>query len=325
MKTFTITEAEHDLRIDKFLRRYFASLPLSTVYKLLRKKTIKVNNKKADEKYLLQKGDTVEVFLSEESLGKIETESKERRERNLAIVKPTFEVLFEDESILVVNKPGDIAVHSGTSVGINTLINQILTYLHYKGEGFKPALAHRLDMQTSGIILVGKTREALLSLNAQIKDREVQKYYLALAQGMLEKKEGTIKVALKRNYHSEKKFKVTKAEEGEDSQEAVTKYKIEKEWKNKFTLLRLQLITGRTHQIRAHLATIGHPIIGDSSYGNFNSNHEIQRETGLKRQFLHSTEMIFTHPITKKKMDIVCPLPKDLEKVLAWLNEKFAD
>lgn len=309
--------------MDKFLRKYFASLPLSTVYKLLRKKTIKVNGKKVDEKYLLQKGDMVEVFLSEESLGKIEKESKAKREKNLAVVKPRFEVLYEDTDILVVNKPGDVAVHSGTSIGFNTLINQILTYLKYRGEGFKPALAHRLDMQTSGIVLVGKTREALLSLNAQIKERQVQKYYLALSQGILEKKEGTIKVALKRNYRSEKKFKVTKAEHDEDAQDAVTKYMVEKEWKTKFSLLRLQLITGRTHQIRAHLATIHHPIVGDASYGNFTSNREIQKETGLKRQFLHATEMIFIHPITKKKMDIICPLPQDLEKVLEWLDEKW--
>lgn len=324
MKTFTITEAEHDLRLDKYLRKQFASLPLSTIYKLLRKKTIKVNGAKADEKYLLQLGDTIDVYLSEESFTKIQSESKEKREKNLAYAKPDFGVLYEDEDVLVVDKPGDLAVHSGTSVGFNNLINQVLTYLAYKGEGFKPALAHRLDMQTSGIVVVGKTRVAILSLSKQIQSRQVKKYYTALVLGTMPKKEGMITVALKRQYASEKRFKVRKAEEGEDSQEAVTKYTVVSEWKEKFTLLKLQLITGRTHQIRAHLSTIGNAIVGDGTYGNFSSNHEMQRETGLKRQFLHATEIIFSHPVTGKEIHITSPLPADLAKVMQWLKEKWS-
>ena len=326
MKQFSITKDQHLLRIDKFLRKHFASLPLSTIYKFLRKKTIKVNGGKVDEKYILQEHDVVDIYLSDESLKKIESESKDKREKNTAYAKPSFEVLYEDDAILVVNKPGDLAVHAGTSVGYNNLINQVLTYTGYKGEGFKPALAHRLDMQTSGIVLIGKTREALLALNEQIKQRSVKKYYTAMVLGVLDKPAGVIKIALTRQYSSEKRFKVRGAYEGEqEAQEAETRYVTTKKWSNKFSLLRLQLITGRTHQIRTHLATIGHPIIGDATYGNFSSNHEFQRQTGLKRQFLHASELEFMHPMTKKIITIHCELPQDLEKALQWASTSWPE
>jgi len=319
MKQWTIQPGEEGQRLDKYLRNMLKAAPLSLIFRLLRTKKIKVNGKKADPSLRLDAGSTLSVYFNDEELAKLIAESKERRNAHVRVVKPTFTVLYEDDDILVVNKPAGVASHSGTGTGENTMINQVLTYLGFTGEGAKASLIHRLDKDTSGTLLIGKNRKATALLGEQLASKGFHKEYLALLDGLLQEDSGTIKNTLAKSSAPERTMRATLDTEG--GKEAETKYVVEHRFPDVgATLVRLQLLTGRTHQIRTHMADLGHPLLGDDRYGNFARNRAVAKSLGIKRQFLHAHRLQFLHPRSGKPMTIEAPLPADLTTTLTLLG-----
>lgn len=321
MTTLTIKEGNAGQRLDKYLRSHFQTLPLSTIYKLLRKKKIVLNSKKADPAARLEEGDVLTFKFHPEFLQTLQEESKRKADNGVQLAKPTFQVLFEDQYLLIVNKPAGLPAHGGSDTGSNTLINQVLTYLKYTSASeFKPALVHRLDQDTSGAVIIGKKRDVVVQMNDLIKKRNIQKKYIALIIGRLTQPEGTIKTRLERVEGRGPMQKVRAAQSSEEGKPAVTEYTTLKTYRD-YSLLGLRLITGRTHQIRAHLAHLSHPIVCDERYGNFEDNHSWKKRTGLKRQFLHAEYVEFIHPITNSVLKIKADLPEDLEKTITYLEK----
>lgn len=283
MKELRVKKEEANQKIEKYVRKYFSSLSLSLIYKLFRKKDIKVNGKHVTKDYILQENDIVRVYV---------VEYKED-ENGFIKIPYNFEVVYEDENILVINKPVGVLVHEGEDNNDkNTLNNQVLSYLCDKGEynpmdkGFTPSAAHRLDRNTGGIILYGKNIVALQNLFDLMKNHEdIEKFYLTLVKGKTEKK-GSIDSRLKKDENT-KTVKVSK-----DGLEAHSLYKTIKS-NEKYSLVEVQILTGRTHQIRVHMSSIGHPVLGDSKYGDSVVNKEVAKQYGIKTQFLYAYRFNF--------------------------------
>lgn len=319
MKQWTIGVDIEGQRLDKYLKKYFAAAPLSLIFRLLRTKKIKVNGKKADPGVRLEAGMEIRVYFNDEELAKLIEASKKKRDAHVQQIKPTFEVLFEDKDILVLNKPAGVPSHSGTGTGQNTVINQVLTYLNYKGEGFKPALVHRLDKDTSGAMIIGKTRNAVATLGEEMASHGFSKRYVALVDGLLKQKQGVIENFIEKSSAPSRTMRATL--DADTGKEAVTRYRIAKEFPTaKVSLVELDLLTGRTHQIRTHMQSIGHPLLGDTRYGDFKRNRSFGKEFRLPRQFLHAEKISFHHPRTGKAHAITAPLPKDLSHTLSLLD-----
>ena len=324
MKQWNIGPDNEGQRLDKYLKKAFAAAPLSLLFRLLRTKKIKVNGKRSEPGTRLAEGDVLTMYFNDEELAKLIHASQEKRDSNVHTVKPTFAVLYEDEDILVMNKPAGIPSHSGTGTGVNTVINQALTYLGYTGEGFKPALIHRLDKDTSGTLIIGKTRQAVVRLGEEMQQHGFQKEYVALVDGVLQEKSGTIANIIEKSSRPVRTMQATLDREA--GKEAVTRYRVTKEWPEAgASLLQLDLLTGRTHQIRTHMATLGHPLLGDTRYGDFARNRAFGKQFKLPRQFLHAARLQFHHPRTGKQQIVEAPLPPDLENTLHLLNSSHGD
>ena len=318
--TRTITQHESGQRLDRFLKKHFPNVALSGLYKLIRTKDIRVNEKKSNSKYMLQEGDTLQ-FRMPPHREIVEQQKKQYICSTLTpFFKKNFHILFEDESFLILDKPGSIAVHPGSKHKPGqTLIDLAVGYMAQKDpEAPPPQLAHRLDLETSGVILLAKNPQILREINVQFKDRQTRKTYLALVQGIIASKKGSIELPLYRteNKHCAQKI-IVKKQKG--SKTSLTYYEVQKTFEKKFSLLSLELKTGRMHQIRVHLQEIGHPIIGDRMYGDFSFNKAFARQYRLKRHFLHAETLTFVHPLTKKEICIRAPLPEHLQDVLAKL------
>ncbi|QQG39021.1 MAG: RluA family pseudouridine synthase [Candidatus Woesearchaeota archaeon] len=305
-----ITENDAEKRIDRFLRKYLAGAKLGEVYKLIRTE-VRVNDKRVKQDYRLKLNDIVD-------LGEISKELVEKpKEKNVDRI--TFKILYEDPYYLIVDKPPFLASHEGTDNKNNTLVNQILFYLKERSLSFRPALANRLDKETSGIVIVGKTAEALRLINKELHEKRIKKNYLALVKGNVSKKGKVESYIYRERLHGQIKARVYE-KKVKDSKKAVTYYKPVKNF-GSYTLLELELDTGRTHQIRVHLSHIGYPVLGDEVYGDNELNKKLKK-LGLKRQFLHAYKVVFTHPFTKQRIEIEDDLPEDLRKVLKLLEEK---
>lgn len=273
-------------RLDKFTRKWLKDVPLSAIFRGIRTGKIKVNGKKAKEKYFLLEGDIIETF-------DVSTEVK--KEKFVRHENTHLKITFEDENILIVEKWPGVLVHSDKKEGDPTLTDYILTYLHDKGDylperevTFTPAPCNRLDRNTSGAVIFGKNFESLKLLNEMIRERKIQKYYQALVKGRI--KDGTYEAYILKD-EGENISKVF------DKQMPNTK-KIEMVVKTiqscgTFSLVELDLITGRSHQLRAHLAHLGNPIIGDTKYGEKNLNSFFVNKYGLNYQFLYAYKLIF--------------------------------
>ncbi|NLM13815.1 MAG: RluA family pseudouridine synthase [Epulopiscium sp.] len=290
MKEIQITQNDANQRLDKFLMKYMNQSSKGFIYKMLRKKRIKYNGKKGEGNEKLQVGDIIQLYLADETINQF------RVVKDIDKVNRTFSVVYEDEHILLCNKPLGLLVHPDKNNNQKTLTDEILSYLAEKREynpkeanGFTPAICNRLDRNTSGIIIVGKTLNALQTMNQMIKENKIQKYYLTIVKGSV-KTPGVLK-----GYH--KKNQKTNEVEIFDECEEESKY-VETHYtpiigNSNYTLLEIQLITGRSHQIRAHLSKINHPIIGDSKYGDIKVNEYFKSKYGLKYQFLHAYKIEF--------------------------------
>ena len=305
---FKVTPDAAGQRLDKFLRKRMENMPLSHLYKLVRTKKVRVNGARADIAQLLAPGDEITVHVLQAAAPP--------PPKPPTAVGQDFKVLYEDEHLLAVDKPSGLAIHPGSGIAGETLVDQARAYLERQGlrtpEGeFKPSPAHRLDRETSGVVVVAKTRQAMVRLTEVFTRGEADKTYLALAKGRFQRETGSIDLRLAEHQQT---F-ASKQQRGVNMQEALT------HWRKlaggpDATLLELTIETGRTHQIRRHLEAIGHPIAGDGKYGDFPFNHEKQRQWGLRRMFLHSTRLSLPHPITKKRLVFSSPLPQELLEVL---------
>ncbi len=261
MREVTINENDSGQRLDKFLTKYLTDIPQSMLYKSLRKNCVRVNGKHVkDGKYMLRAGDELKLYMSDEFF--LPRNSFEAGNSDI-------DVVYEDENIILINKPRGIVVHSDDKGTVDTLLLRMQSYLYKKGEynpgdehSFSPSFANRLDRNTSGIIIGAKNAAALRIINVKIKNREIKKLYLCIAEGHVEES-GYLTAHLTRG---EKKVSVTDTET-ENSKVIKTKYTL-LEYSDNKSLVEIELETGRTHQIRAQLAHIGHPLWGDGKYGS---------------------------------------------------------
>ncbi|MFL5310709.1 MAG: RluA family pseudouridine synthase [Myxococcales bacterium] len=311
---YTISQDAAGQRLDKFLRRRLAEMPLSHLYKMVRTKKVRVNGARADVAQLLQPGDVVVVHGAREA--NPELAPAPAAARPPSAVRQDFAVLYEDAHILVCDKPAGLPIHAGSGISGDTLVDQARAYLARQGlvvpEGeFKPSPAHRLDRETSGVVVVAKTRQAMVRLTEMFTAGEPKKTYLALAKGRFQRDRGTVDLRLAEHQQT---F-ASKQERGVNLQQAVT------HWTKllggpEATLLELSIETGRTHQIRRHLAAIGHPVVGDAKYGDFTFNRRARSAWGAKRMFLHSSRLALPHPVSGKRLVFDAPLPGELAEVL---------
>lgn len=302
MREFQINHNEAGQRFDKYLKKLLSNAPGSFVYKMLRKKNITLNGKKADGTEKLVAGDNVKLFLADDTFEKFAKGAAANVEyQSLKTLSGTeLEVVYEDEDILVINKPAEML--SQKAVPTDVSANEyILHYLIEKGElteemmrTFKPSICNRLDRNTSGLLIAGKTLKGLQEMASSLKERTVQKYYRCIVKGEV-RKDAYIKGWLIKD---EKTNKVTIFKDKPDGKLAEAAQAIETEYRivkasGGYTELEVHLITGRSHQIRAHLASIGYPIVGDTKYGDKSVNTRFAKDVHVKSQLLHAYRMVF--------------------------------
>ena len=282
MKSFTISKNDSGQRVDKFILKTFPKLPKSLMFKEIRKKNIKVNRKKTDASAILNEGDRIELYLNDEVL-----EEKIKHYDFMGASKQ-LDIIYEDDNIILIDKKVGLLCHPDGNEYVDTLISRVKRYLYEKGEWnpedsstFSPSLANRIDRNTGGIVIAAKNAEALRILNDKIKNREIEKYYLTVVHGKMERESDTLTAYLTKDI---RKNKVTVSDKETDkSKKIVTKYTV-LDYQNGNSLLEIDLKTGRTHQIRAHMAYIGHPLLNDGKYG---------KEQGRYRQALYSYKLVF--------------------------------
>lgn len=289
MKAFTIKKNDADQRLDRFVAKAVPSLPSSLLQKYIRLKRIKVNGKGSKRDYRMAEGDLVEMYINDEFF-----EQPTEENAYLRVEKPGVDIIYEDENILLADKRPGLVVHPDENEKQNTLITHIQSYLYQKREwrpreenSFTPALCNRIDRNTGGIVICAKNAEALRIMNQKIKDREMEKYYLCIVHGKMTPAQGKLEGYIFKDEVKKQVYVTQKPQPG--AKTAVTLYKTLKT-NGKLSLLECELITGRTHQIRAMFASAGHPLLGDGKYGN----QAKDKPYGRKYQALYSYRLKFT-------------------------------
>ena len=290
-----------NVRLDAYIAKMKSDISRTMIQKLIEEGNILVNGKSKKISYKVQIGDEIELNIPE-------AKEIELKAENIPV-----EVVYEDNDIIVVNKPKGMVVHPANGNPDGTLVNAIMAMckdsLSGIGGEIRPGIVHRLDKDTSGLLIVAKNDKAHINMSEQIKNREVKKIYIALVRGVVSENEATINMPIGRSTKDRKKMAVRK-----DGKEAVTHFKVLKRY-NKYTLLEVKIDTGRTHQIRVHMAEIGHPVVGDMVYSNG------KNVFGVEGQMLHAKSLDFKHPITGKQMHLEAELPEYFEKVLEQLTK----
>ncbi len=296
-------------RLDKFMGKTFPKMPQSLLYKYLRQKCVKVNGKHEKAEYRIQTGDVLRFYISDEFF-----EDQSEKAQNLDKIKPSFGVVYEDENILIADKPIGLLCQSDEKESFNTLDNHVRAYLRSKGEydpnnenAFAPSLCNRIDKNTQGLVIAAKNAESLRIMNQKIKDREIDKRYLCLVFGTPKPKEGVFTAYL---YKDNKTNTVTVSEKSKPyNKDIKTGYKTLSS-DGKISLLEVRLFTGRTHQIRAHMAYLGYPLLGDGKYGSAARNKEFFKN----KNFSFEYQALCSYKLT---FDFVSP-----SGILDYLNGK---
>lgn len=287
LKTVVIQKNDSGQRLDKFLTKAYPNLPQSVLYKCIRTKDVKLNGRRCQSSDRLQEGDVLSLYWQEEFF------QKEEREYDFLKAPAALSVLYEDENILLLDKKPGLIVHPDENYHFDSLIARVQRYLYDKGEyrpqeenAFAPALVNRIDRNTGGIVIAAKKAEALRIMNQKVKDRELDKFYLCVICGKLQNKEGVLSGYLEKNETQNRVYISRKPSPG--AKTIRTKYRVLEERRD-HSLLEVELLTGRTHQIRAHFASIGHPLAGDGKYGT----NALNKQTGFPYQALYSYRLRF--------------------------------
>ena len=303
MKKISVNKNDAGNRLDKFINKCFPNIPYSLLYKYIRKKRIKVNGKKEEISYRLKENDVLELYINDELL------EKSNKSSDFKAASEDIEILYEDDNIMIINKKAGLIVHPDDDIKVDCLVNRIKNYLFKKGEfnpenenSFAPALVNRIDRNTSGIVIAAKNAESLRILNLKMKERELHKKYICILCGTLKKDTEILKAFLDKN-SSENKVYISNKMKNKNYKTILTKYSVIDKSK-KFTLAEIELLTGRTHQIRAHMAYLGYPLLGDGKYGV----NKINREMGYKYQALCAYKLKFDF--------------KDKDNILGYLDGK---
>lgn len=301
-KTYIVTENEVGKRLDTYISSLDIKLSRTMVKKLIKSGQVKVNEKEVKESYKVKLNDNVSITIEEPKETKIEAQDI------------PLDIIYEDNDIIVVNKAKGMVVHPGNGNKDNTLVNAVLAYAKGSLSGIggeaRPGIVHRIDKDTSGLLIVAKNDEAHINMSNQIKNHEVTKIYTALVKGNIVENEATIDMPIARSKNDRKKMAVDK-----NGKAAVSHIKVIKRYGD-YTLIKVKIDTGRTHQIRVHTSAIGHPVVGDEVYSNG------KNEFGVRGQMLHSTMLKFKHPISQKEMELEAPLPEYFQEVLKELDER---
>ncbi len=316
MKQLTIGKNDAGQRLDKFLTKNLPNLPQSLLYKYIRKKRIKVNGKRAEISTRLSEGDVLDLYINDEFFEKPEPTY------DFLHAGTNLNILFEDENVLVLDKPVGLLAHPDDREYVDTLIGRVKRYLYEKGEydpeaeqSFTPALVNRIDRNTGGIVLAAKNAEALRVLNQKMKDREIHKFYLCAVHGTPKPSQGLLKGYL---WKDEKKNRVYVYKDFKPGSKTIeTKYRVLKSAEN-MSLVEVELLTGRTHQIRAHFASIGCPLVGDGKYGNNQNN---RKQGGRRKQFLYSYKTVFDFTTDAGALEGLNGMTFEVPNV--WFAEQF--
>lgn len=299
MKTYKVEEIG---RLDKVVSNLEQNMSRETIQRMIKTGKILVNNKQEKASFKTTVGDL--ITLEEEIPEEVELKPQEM----------PLDIIYEDDDMLVINKEKGIVVHPGNGNPDGTLANAVMAKckgsLSGIGGKIRPGIVHRIDKDTSGLIIVAKNDTAHINLSKQIQDRKVKKTYIALVRGVIKENEATINMPIGRSSKDRKKMAVTK-----DGKEAITHFKVLKRY-NGFTLLEVKIETGRTHQIRVHLSEIGYPIVGDEVYSNG------KNPFGVKGQMLHAEKLELKHPRTGKDLTFEAPVPKYFANIINQLEKE---
>ena len=302
MEEIEVKKEEIGKRLDSYIASKKEEITRTTAQRLIEEGNVLVNNKKQKVSYKVIEGDLIQI--KPEEIKEIEIKPQEI----------PIEIIYEDKDIIVVNKPKGMVVHPANGNPDGTLVNAIMAIcknsLSGIGGELRPGIVHRLDKDTSGLLIIAKNDKAHVNMSEQIKNHEVKKTYIALVRGVIKENEATINMPIGRSTSDRKKMAVNK-----NGKEAITHIKVLKRY-DKYTLLEVNIETGRTHQIRVHLSYIGYPIIGDYTYSNG------KNEFGVVGQCLHAKKLEFKHPITNKEMKLEAPLPEYFEKIINELDKR---
>lgn len=298
-----IKKEEAGIRVDKWIAQTDKELSRTMIQKLIEKEKVLVNGKPIKASYKIEKGDNIEIEEWKPEKVELEPEPME------------LDVLYEDDNMIIINKPKGLVVHPGNGNPSGTLVNAIMAKCHNSLSGIggeiRPGIVHRLDKDTSGAIIIAKNDKTHINLSEQIKNREVKKTYIALVRGDVKEKEATIKMPIARSKTVRTKMAVDK-----NGKEAITHFKVLKKY-GKYTLLEVKIETGRTHQIRVHLSEIGYPVVGDYVYSNGKNPFQVEG------QMLHAARLEFKHPITGENIKIEAKLPEYFKEVLDKLDKEL--
>ncbi len=298
-----VAEEEAGQRIDNYLLARLKGVPKTHVYRIIRSGEVRINMKRAEASQKVAAGDRIRVPP---------VRVAERGAREAA---PHFKmpILFEDEALLAIDKPAGLAVHGGSGVahGVIESLRSI------RPEARFLELVHRLDRETSGVLLVAKKRSALTALHEMMRGRDMDKRYLAGVAGRFRNQKQHVRLALAKRVNAAGDKRVSVSDAGQDAE---TIFRLVERGAD-MSLLEAELLTGRTHQIRVHLAHLGHPVLGDDKYGDYELNRGLRKE-GLKRMFLHAAKLSFAHPLTGHSLELVAALPADLERFRSRIKDK---
>jgi 23S rRNA pseudouridine1911/1915/1917 synthase len=301
MQSHTIQEDEAGQRLDRYIVSVLPDISRSSVQTMITEGLVLLNGRASKPGYMLRTGDRVQIS---------ELRPKQLPGKAQPLDLP-LDIIYEDQDLLVVNKPTGLVVHPAPGHAEDTLVNALVARypsLQSVEGDLRPGIVHRLDKDTSGLIIIARNVQTQAALIDEMKEHSIIKSYLALVEGVVSLDQGSIDAPIGRNPRHRQQMAIMAT----GSREAITHFRVLQRF-SRHTLLLLQLETGRTHQIRVHLKAIGHPVVGDPVYGSGN----VRGNLGLKRQFLHAYQLVFTHPRTGVLLELEAPLPNDLAQILA--------